>query len=39
MGMFYTGNMLLGERLPLPRREGMAVWLGSACHLFLLKAA
>ena len=39
MGMFYTGNMLLGERLPLPRRERLAAWLGSACHLFLLKAA
>jgi hypothetical protein len=26
-------------QLPLARREAMAGWLGSACHLFLLKAA
>ena len=39
MGMFYTGNKVLGERLPLQRRERLAPWLGSACHLYLLKAA
>jgi SAM-dependent methyltransferase len=39
MGLFYTGNMLFGERLSLVRREAMAGWLGSACHLFVLRAA
>lgn len=39
MGLFYTGNVVLGARLPLARREALAARLGSACHLFHLKAA
>ena len=34
MGLFYTGNMTLGARLSLARREKLAKVLGSACHIF-----
>lgn len=37
VGLFYTGNMLLGSRLSLERRERIARRLGSACHAFLLR--
>lgn len=36
MGLFYTGNMLLGDRLSLRARERVAGVLGSACHAFKL---
>jgi SAM-dependent methyltransferase len=36
MGLFYTGNMLLGRRLGLAQRRRLAGVLGSACHLFVL---
>ena len=36
MGLFYTGNMLLGGRWGFTSREAAAAWLGSACHLFKL---
>jgi SAM-dependent methyltransferase len=36
MGLFYTGNQLLGRQLDLPRRRRLARVLGSACHLFVL---
>jgi SAM-dependent methyltransferase len=36
MGLFYTGHMLLGQRLGLARRRRLADVLGSACHLFEL---
>ena len=36
MGLFYTGNMLLGARLDLAKRRWLAGALGSACHLFKL---
>jgi SAM-dependent methyltransferase len=36
MGLFYTGNMLLGSCLGFPRRRWLARTLGSACHLFVL---
>jgi SAM-dependent methyltransferase len=39
MGLFYTGNMLLGARLGFPERERLAGILGSACHLFELVPA
>jgi SAM-dependent methyltransferase len=39
MGLFYTGNMLLGRRLDFARRRRLARMLGSACHLFVLAAA
>jgi SAM-dependent methyltransferase len=38
MGLFYTGNMLLGRRLGFDRRRRLARTLGSACHLFVLAA-
>jgi hypothetical protein len=34
MGIFYTGNMLLGARLKLAQRERLARFLGSGSHLF-----
>ncbi len=34
MGLFYTGNMLLGPHLGIAQRERIARVLGSACHLF-----
>jgi len=39
MGLFYTGNMLLGPRLGLAERRRLAGFLGSACHLFELGLA
>jgi SAM-dependent methyltransferase len=35
MGCFYTGNMLLGSRLSMPRRAQLAGALGSASHVFV----
>lgn len=37
VGLFYTGTMLAGKRLSLPRRKSLARYLGSACHLFELQ--
>jgi hypothetical protein len=34
MGLFYTGNALLGARLAMDSREHLGRLLGSACHLF-----
>lgn len=39
MGLFYTGNMLLGPTLGMASRERLAATLGSACHLFKLVRA
>ena len=39
MGLFYTGNMTLGTRLSLARREQLAKLFGSACHLFKVRPA
>jgi SAM-dependent methyltransferase len=39
MGLFYTGNMLLGAHLGRPRRKRLARILGSACQLFKLVPA
>lgn len=36
-GLFYTGNMLLGPRLPLPSRAILAPVLGSAGRIFILE--
>jgi SAM-dependent methyltransferase len=37
MGLFYTGNMLLGPNLSLAQRENLAKILGPACRLFLCR--
>ena len=34
MGLFYSGNMLLGAALDFARRQRLSSLLGSACHLF-----
>ena len=36
MGLFYTGEVLLGLRLSLAKRERLARVLGSSCHMFKL---
>ncbi len=35
-GIFYTGHMLLGPRLPLRFRRALSHIAGSACHVFVL---
>lgn len=37
MGLFYTGSMVFGARLPLERRARLAEILGSACHLYAMR--
>lgn len=39
MGLFYTGSMILGARLPLARRARLAKILGSSCHLYIMRPA
>ncbi len=39
MGLFYTGNTLLGGHLSLDARARLASIFGSACHLFKLRPA
>lgn len=34
LGIFYTGNMLIGHALSIAQRSQLAATLGSACHLF-----
>ena len=36
MGLFYTGEVLLGVRLGIAKRARLARVLGSSCHLFKL---
>ena len=38
LGLFYTGNLVFGRKLSIPAREQLARFLGSACHLFVLRA-
>ncbi|SCA56258.1 Methylase involved in ubiquinone/menaquinone biosynthesis [Candidatus Terasakiella magnetica] len=37
MGLFYTGHMLFNKKISISRREKLAKFLGSSCHLFVLK--
>lgn len=37
MGLFYTGDLLFGDRLSFSTRARLAHWFGSACHLFVLR--
>jgi SAM-dependent methyltransferase len=39
LGLFYTGNLVFGRRLSMAARERLAQYFGSACHVFVLKAA
>jgi SAM-dependent methyltransferase len=39
MGLFYTGNMMMGSRWSFQSRETAARFLGSACHLFKVHMA
>ena len=38
-GLFYTGCSLLGQQVSIPVRTKMAVLLGSACNIFVLRKA
>lgn len=38
MGLFYTGNMTFNRHWSLEKRARLSKWLGSACHIFELKA-
>lgn len=36
-GIFYTGSSVLDARCSIKQRQCMSGWLGSACHLFVLR--
>jgi len=36
-GLFYTGNMLFAERLPISARRGLSRWLGSSCRIYVMR--
>ena len=36
VGIFYTGSMALGDKLPIAQRKRIAAVLGSACELFVV---
>jgi SAM-dependent methyltransferase len=36
-GMFYTGHMILGKRLPMSARRKIADFAGSACNIFKVR--
>jgi len=38
-GLFYTGNMLFAERLPISARRRLARWLGSSCRVYVMRVA
>jgi SAM-dependent methyltransferase len=38
IGLFYTGHMILGNRLSLAKRQKLAKWLGSACLIYVVRA-
>lgn len=38
-GLYYSGNLILGDRLTLKARAGLSVWLGSSCNVFVLRKA
>jgi SAM-dependent methyltransferase len=38
MGLFYTGNMVFGSSWDMEKRAQLAALLGSACHIFKLRA-
>jgi SAM-dependent methyltransferase len=37
-GLFYTGYGIFGAALSLPRRQRLSRWLGSSCHVFVLRS-
>ena len=39
VGLFYTGSMAMGEKLPIEQRRRLASALGSACELFVVVPA
>jgi SAM-dependent methyltransferase len=39
LGLFYTGNMAIGRGLSIAHRVRLAHYLGSACHVFVLRQA
>lgn len=39
IGIFYTGNTIFGKTVPIAWRERLARFLGSACHIYVVKPA
>jgi hypothetical protein len=39
VGVFHTGHMLAGSKLPVASRERLARRLGSAAHLYIVRPA
>lgn len=39
IGLFYTGHMVLGQRLSIGARQKLAKWLGSACVIYVVRPA
>lgn len=37
VGLWYSGHMVLGPRLPIRVRHGLSRWMGSACYLFVVQ--
>lgn len=37
VGIYYSGNTMLGTLLSIPRRKMLAAWLGSSCHIYVVK--
>lgn len=37
-GLFYTGGMVLADRLSMAARQRLAHWLGSSCRVYVLRA-
>jgi SAM-dependent methyltransferase len=35
-GIFYTGSMLMGLRMPISTRKRLSRWLGGSCNVFVL---
>jgi 2-polyprenyl-3-methyl-5-hydroxy-6-metoxy-1,4-benzoquinol methylase len=36
-GLFYTGHMVFGPRMPIPKRQKLARTLGSACVIYVVR--
>jgi len=39
VGIYYSGNTILGARLPLQGRKTLAKLLGSSGHIYIVKPA
>ena len=37
VGIYYSGNTMLGAQISIERRKALAKWLGSSCHIYIVK--